>query len=264
MKKLKCGLTKKQVNEFITKVFNYYNGRINPFNKCALSINWGKSNGYGSLSHPNCVTIYASTFDHRDQSIFAKNVIHVVIHELYHADAVEYPDEYYGDKCMWDRLVEFPVYKETAKYILSHLSEIVWLSDGMITSKNFDPGYHYKQLLEFSGFDYIKKDMYNHVICALTDMARIKYGDHKDMMYFIINDAINNKKGHLTLISLDGDRCEVIKSGKFVCSMEEFNAIANNMIKTLKDESVIMDIFRLEDSYVEIKLIKRTEENETC
>ena len=51
----------KDMEKFIVDVFNYFNGRVNTFQKARLFINWcnmmNTPNG-GITTNPNCVTIY--------------------------------------------------------------------------------------------------------------------------------------------------------------------------------------------------------------
>ena len=49
-----------ETNQFIERVFNYYNGRINTFNKAILKIEWviTPSRIIGQTRNPNIVTIY--------------------------------------------------------------------------------------------------------------------------------------------------------------------------------------------------------------
>ena len=49
------------VNEFIYKVFNYYNGRINIFNPAVLHIEWVRkmnSENGATTRNPNVITIF--------------------------------------------------------------------------------------------------------------------------------------------------------------------------------------------------------------
>ena len=59
------------VNTIITNVFNYFNGRVNIFQKARLYINWcsvqGSSNG-GLTTNPNCVIIYPRVIERYSNS----------------------------------------------------------------------------------------------------------------------------------------------------------------------------------------------------
>lgn len=229
------GFTKEQVNEFITKVFNYYNGRINTFNKCTLSINWKKSNSYGEFKFPNCVIINASEFlNFVNKEEFVENIIDAVICRLYRADAVDQSIEYCGDDVIWNHLVRYPAHKETAKYILTHIPEIIWLSDGIINADNFNSGFYDEQLLEFQRFEYIRRDMLNHVICTLTKLIKIKSKDGVESIYPAIYDAINSKNGYFTIYTLDNTKYVIIKNGEFACTVEEYNKMLKDMISEVK------------------------------
>ena len=75
------------VNTNITNVFNYFNGRVNIFQKARLYINWcsvqGSSNG-GLTTNPNCVIIYPRVIERYSNSKeeFIINIILIVIQVL--------------------------------------------------------------------------------------------------------------------------------------------------------------------------------------
>ena len=80
-------ITQQQMNEFITNAFNYFNGRINIFNKARLIINWCnmESSCTGGLTtNPNCVTIFPCVIERYSSTEidFLLNVILIIIHEL--------------------------------------------------------------------------------------------------------------------------------------------------------------------------------------
>lgn len=118
----------KAVNTIITNVFNYFNGRINIFQKARLYINWcniqGSSNG-GLTTNPNCVIIYPRVIERysNDKEEFITNIILIVIHELYHIDQCIIFNRMEVDKAYHD-MIENTVEAESTSYLYNHIHEI--------------------------------------------------------------------------------------------------------------------------------------------
>ena len=79
-----------KTENFIRSVFNYYNGRINIFNKAILCIDWviKRDDVAGYSTQPNIVYIFPRTLMiiSNNEDVFKFNIIMTVIHELYHTD----------------------------------------------------------------------------------------------------------------------------------------------------------------------------------
>jgi hypothetical protein len=86
-------INKEYVENFIRRVFNYYNGKINTCNIAVLKINWlclAESEIGGSSFSPNIVEIYPqviSRFVNSEYEYYC-TIIETIIHELYHQDQV--------------------------------------------------------------------------------------------------------------------------------------------------------------------------------
>lgn len=80
-----------EINDFIIKVFNYYNGKINIINnKAILNINWKQSKEsitMGDCTIPNVITIYPVCImcDYNDNEL-KMMIVETIVHELHHAD----------------------------------------------------------------------------------------------------------------------------------------------------------------------------------
>lgn len=117
-----------KVNTIITNVFNYFNGRVNIFQKARLYINWcsiqGSSNG-GLTTNPNCVIIYPRVIERYSNSNeeFMINIILIIIHELYHVDQCIIFNRMEVDKAYHD-MIENTVEVESTSYLYNHIHEI--------------------------------------------------------------------------------------------------------------------------------------------
>lgn len=122
-----------QLVNFIVKVFNYYNGKINTLVKANLNICNMRDSGtnfpLGSCSYPNIVTIfpYLICANYDSGELAALSVVTVIIHELFHVDqSLLYKEDgeikYYKfenleDKC---RCI-------SAMYYINNIAEITYL-----------------------------------------------------------------------------------------------------------------------------------------
>lgn len=98
-------------SNFAVRAFEYLNGRINPFNRCMLSIEMYSKNNYAEFRKPNTVSLYlgsilndydSCTGDPDDDRDIKTIIIMVLGHELAHStqntDMIRYTnDPYYRD-----------------------------------------------------------------------------------------------------------------------------------------------------------------------
>ena len=117
-----------EINDFIIKVFNYYNGKINIINnKAILNINWKQSKEsitMGDCTIPNVITIYPVCImcDYDDNEL-KMMIVETIVHELHHADQLlDYR------LCKNDRryvnIMEAACESQTASYLLTHKQEV--------------------------------------------------------------------------------------------------------------------------------------------
>lgn len=220
------GCTREWINNFIIKVFNYYNGKINSFNRCTLEIEWAEklnSKILGQTQNPNMVVIYPKVILRGCKTFpfFIYMIIHVVIHELHHADQFILYTQM-GDNEQYTFSIEAPVVRETAKYILSHLDEIEWLSDNIVHRSLLDLDSLYEESISNLSYDYFKRDIRSHIVMGLTEILGVKYGDRMDAVLERINECMEGKKN--LIIEINGLRYMIIASGNIVTDVDMFNS----------------------------------------
>lgn len=161
----------KEINEFITKVFNYFNGKVNRFQLARLTINWCEMqiscNG-AITTNPNQVIVYPRVLkrfsNSNDQFIF--NIILVVIHELYHVDQNTIFDRMSDPNYL--KMIEDTVEVQSMSYMYNHINEI---------SKEFGLNLHLisNNVTEYlnyysDGYLYTRKKYIDHLFSMIADM----------------------------------------------------------------------------------------------
>ena len=161
------------VNGFIISVFDYYNGRINPFNIAKLQIEWThqytSSNGATSRN-PNVVTIYPLVLDRffKDPYWFKFNIINCIIHELMHTDQ-EINFLKMRNDITYRTMIENITEMETFLYISNNRIDI-YKKFGL-KFNNMDPYYPalYNSGLE-TGRRYRRRNYFTHMISILQEI----------------------------------------------------------------------------------------------
>ena len=132
------------LDEFIQKVFYYYNGKINLHMEAKLKIEWcynyNDNSVVGNTYLPNIVEIYPMNvikFIHDNTStddkymsafIFRLRIIETIIHELHHID--QYINQYkIQTSPTYETRIEHPVEFMTYSYMITHIQEILMLAD---------------------------------------------------------------------------------------------------------------------------------------
>lgn len=162
-----------ETNQFIERVFNYYNGRINTFNKAVLKIEWviTPNKIIGQTRNPNIVTIYPLVVYYIAQNDFMMKylLIESVIHELHHVDQVIDYSKMIYDK-QYVHVIESAVEKETNIYIINHYDEIQIMFD-------IDPSilkqFQLYKINEFNSGVYIKRDYNTHILSLVQEIMSI-------------------------------------------------------------------------------------------
>ena len=177
----------KAINTIITNVFNYFNGRVNIFQKARLYINWcsvqGSSNG-GLTTNPNCVIIYPRVIERYSNSKeeFTINIILIVIHELYHIDQCIIFNRMEIDKAYHD-MIENTVEVESTSYLYNHIHEINEEFNLNIRLNSNKIGY----LINFfsDGNLYHRAKYLDHLISLITELFNYQYCVENNILQLI-------------------------------------------------------------------------------
>lgn len=223
------GCTREWINNFIFKVFNYYNGKINSLNRCTLEIEWvdkQESTILGQTLNPNIVKIFPKIIFRNANSFqtFVFNMIMVVIHELHHADQFILYDMVAIDP-EYNFTIEAPVERETARYILYNLDEIETLSDHIVDRSILDLDTIYEDSVKNKGFPYVKKNICTHILMAIYEMVSCDK-ERKIILDESFYDAINNKKDFC--ININNLIYYVIYQGNIVTDFDMFNSFVRH------------------------------------
>lgn len=201
------------VNTIITNVFNYFNGRVNIFQKARLYINWcsvqGSSNG-GLTTNPNCVIIYPRVIERYSNSKeeFIINIILIVIHELYHIDQCIIFNRMEIDKAYHD-MIENTVEVESTSYLYNHIHEINEEFNLNIRLNSNKIGY----LINFfsDGNLYHRAKYLDHLISLITELFNYQYCVENNILQLITqyyntsNSKIIIKINNNTLVVKEND-----------------------------------------------------------
>ena len=131
--------SRKNIEEYINKIFNYYNGRINKVIPSSINIEW-VLNDITTMAITNTsktITIYPMVIANysSDYNTFKVDIIMAIIHELHHVDQyIEYSQMHYREDFV--KSVEIPVEFMTWCYIANHEYEISMLSGGYMYNAN--------------------------------------------------------------------------------------------------------------------------------
>lgn len=229
------GHTREWYNEFITKIFNYYNGRINKKFSAMIQINWidTRDDSLGCFAVPGIVVINTGTIYRRTkcESIFVFNIILSIIHELYHAD--QYIDNvYFNDVDEYEDSIEDPVYRIAANYVLSHMDEVVWVSDGIVDRNEIDYYYLLSRIKDRCNYIYNEIDITRYIFQSLAVILQLD-AESVDVLAKIYYGVINNK-GSLILY-IDNFRYMIICNGDIVTDYDLINMYLRHTIKDSGD-----------------------------
>lgn len=174
-----------KINDFILRVFNFYNGRINICNRARLQIEWinNHTSVAGSTKNPNVVIIYPLVIEKYSDSEykFYYIILETIIHELHHIDQViNYPlmvcDTNYLAR------IECAVEEQTAIYIANNKQEIF---------ENFGINIDYinstilNNINKYAGFSYNRRRYIDHLIIILREIDALS--SSKELCNYICN-----------------------------------------------------------------------------
>ena len=212
----------KEVNDFIEKVFNYYNGKINILNpNVILEINWINGDYLGEFIQPNFLMIYpykileiCNTIDY-----IKLRIIEIIIHELFHADQLLFNIYYKKDNNEYENNIENAVQRQTSIYIASHIIEIKNIF-GINKTPEFDTLYNH--IYDFDYAAYIKNDCITHILHLLETLTdRSTVSDIAEIYLSEIDLRIILYINNNSIILVDND---------YICDITTFNNFINKFI----------------------------------
>jgi len=218
---------KAEINDFINKVFNKFNGKINCVNKAILIIDWLQHNEHnnGAITrNPNVVTIYPLVIARNSISVetLKYQILICVIHELYHCDQdIDYirslTDKEYINGI--ESAVEF----ESNMFIAYNRN---WLSKEFDIQIINDIKATYGIIDQFRldiGYGYHRKTYLTHIVSILQDM--IHKSDDQVIRKFI--EVYNNPESCIEF-HVYNDINFMLKCKTSVLPMSELNAVLYN------------------------------------
>lgn len=222
-----------EINDFIIKVFNYYNGKINVINKATLDINWANlmmcnAGGYSRL--PNIVIVNPMViyrFYNYNEFIIKANIIETIIHELYHTDQLINYTLYISD-VNYTRFIENACEIQTALYMIGHIQEI-YNAFGIDLGQYDKIGYN-KFMARYSlpGIRYQRRYYYDHIFMCIDDICNLDQ-QVASRIYNFIKDNVNTKND--IIININGERIDVCFNGNLM-PIDEFNTIISKYVCT--------------------------------
>ena len=232
----------KELNDFIIKVFNYYNGRINVINKAVLDINWCNLNmtsaaGYSRL--PNIVTINPMVISrYYDNDIAVKTcIIETIIHELYHTDQLINYNFYMSD-VNYNRFIEHSCEVQTAIYITGHLKEVGEFLETPIYLSNRDGFNNRMKAYDLPGVKYQRRYFHDHIFMCVDNLCNLDK-TVASKIYEFITDNIRYKN-NITIVINNEPICVCLNGN--IMDIEEFNNIIikyfSTMLHTVKYDIV--------------------------
>jgi hypothetical protein len=221
-----------EINDFIIKVFNYYNGKINIFNKAILNINWANLTeciDAGYSKPPNIVVINPLVIARFNNDIIDLkiSILRTMIHELYHTDQIiDY--NLYNSDLDYCNYIEYSCELETILYIASHILEInnifnldmIYDSDkyAKIISHCHIPGVKYK-----------RRRYNDHILACIDNICNFDKETKILLQQDILNAFTNSKSiileinNSIIFISFRGELMHIDQFNKLILPYECFD-----------------------------------------
>ena len=224
-------MIRKMINEFIVKVFSYYNGTINKVNYPALlQIEWINKHDIRSIgisTNPNVVRIYPAVLlrelgANANEYEIKYNLLETIIHELFHTDQVIYY-EMMVTNAQYRNAIEAQVELQTALYIATHSNEINMFIDNTV----IDNDALNKVINRFYpiGGLYHRRTYTEHILIILSEIFDKVYMDKISQdIRFIIEHNTNLK----IRVLLNNNEL-VIKEGANLASINQINMFFHNL-----------------------------------
>lgn len=215
-------IDRNKINDFVIKVFNYYNGRINLINNNAiLDINQcnligGDIGGYSVL--PNIVKINPLVVIrfYKTENMIKAGLIETIIHELYHTDQIINYQLYMADY-NYKNFIEHSCQLQTAIYIAGHMQEI-----NNIFGVNFMDTIDYHKYIEswyYPGVNYERRYFHDHIFMCIDNLCNFNKDISKSIYDFVV-DTIKNKKS--IIININDKVLKVCMNGIMI-PIDDFN-----------------------------------------
>lgn len=208
-----------KVNEFICKVFNYYNGRINIFNPAVLRIEWAirhTSATGANTRNPNVVTVFPRVIERHfhEPHWFYYNIILCIIHELYHID----------QDISFIRMTREPDYVRSIEAVVE-MESYLYIAN------------HQHELAEQFGFEDVipYNEYYNAVKDSYETGALFVRKNYRTHMRSILKDLLNCEE-HVVINNFDN---------AFTDPNSKISVIINNLMFVLKDGNLCMPVLQL-------------------
>lgn len=224
-------MIRKMINEFIVKVFSYYNGTINKVNYPALlQIEWINRYDISSIgisTNPNIVRFYPAVLlriigDNADEYEIKYNLYEAIIHELFHTDQLIYYDIMAVDPQYRD-YIESQVELQTALYIATHSNEVNMFIDNTVID-NDALNRVINRYYPIGGL-YNRRTYTEHILIILSEIFDKVYMDKISQdIKFIIEHNTNLK----FRVILNNNEL-VIKEGAKLASINQINMFFYNL-----------------------------------
>lgn len=217
-------ITREEYGNIIHRFFDYFNGRVNLFNRPAkLIIDWEArrdSTILATTSLPNIVVFYpevAFRIFVYDEAMINETLV-TIIHELFHVDQEIDPvrlrvDEYYKKE------IEDTIEYEAHMFVAQHLMEIkqVFGIDSFMDYKNFTP------LLDAAGYlghYYHRRNYISHFAHMVEDMVHVS----GSKSWLAIKTVMSDPKTNLG-VTIDNQCQFMLKIGEEAMPVDQLNEI---------------------------------------
>ena len=224
----------REIDDFIIKVFNYYNGKINVINKAVLDINWANmmtcdAGGYNkspniTIINPSVIIRYYGDSENRVKIA----IVETIIHELYHCDQLINYRLYVSD-INYNKFIEHACEVQTAIYIAGHVKEI-----NNVFGLNIElSGTAYNNCMTYwdlPGIKYQRRYYYDHIFMCIYDICNMDKNIASRIYDYIKHNIINK---HDVIININNELINICYEGN-ILPIDEFNKIIAKYICTAK------------------------------
>ena len=232
------------VNEFIEKIFNFYNGKINRFNTARLHIEWANlynSTIGGQTMNPDIVYIFPTVLMRQftDPYFFWFNTLVSTIHELFHIDQdINFLQMSNPEYC---RLIESAVEIETYLYIANHQIEI---AQNIGFQDRTPPDIYYPSIASTfeTGRLYKRRNYFSHCLNMIRQMMFITDND-------ITREFTSKFHDPQSIINIKINNCFFTLKDKMQCMpIQQLNDIMYNEFFKYTLQSSSIDLYNMDDN----------------
>lgn len=193
-----------EVNKFIRKVFNTFNGIINPINHAVLDINCAElvnTNAGGYSKMPNIViinTVVIMRYNDYDEKCIKACVVETIIHELFHTDQIIDYNRYGSD-------ADYTQYIEHSCQVMTYL--FMSTNTNIINSLlgfDIDPKIYKDCLLYWDapGVYYNRRTYIDHIFMCLSQLSPFT-GEALECIYETIVESLSGDGNFILKINDD-------------------------------------------------------------